>query len=167
MCVIRWSGVCVCVWLCLQLCTKASKKDWKGQDFPQHLFNNPSKLRRGGEPLWWRILSSSIPHSYLAWVAGRIVPGCHPTTHLPSSPCCLVSKLCPTLCNPMDHSPPGSSVHRISQARILEWVAISSFVGSSPPRDLTRISCLAGNSLSLNHLGAPSSPTPTQLQILL
>ena len=32
-------------------------------------------------------------------------------------------QLCPTLCNPMDSSPPGSSVHRILQARILEWVA--------------------------------------------
>ena len=32
--------------------------------------------------------------------------------------CCLVSKLCPTLCDPMDYSPPGSSVHGISQARI-------------------------------------------------
>ena len=38
---------------------------------------------------------------------------------------------CPTLCDPMDRSPPGSSVHRISQARILEWVAISSSRGSS------------------------------------
>ena len=37
-----------------------------------------------------------------------------------------VSKFCPTLCNLMDCSPPGSSVHGISQARILEWVAISS-----------------------------------------
>ena len=37
---------------------------------------------------------------------------------------CLVAKSCPTLCNPMDCSPPGSSVHGISQARILEWVAI-------------------------------------------
>ena len=32
---------------------------------------------------------------------------------------------CPTLCNPIDGSPPGSSVHRILQARILEWVSIS------------------------------------------
>ena len=37
----------------------------------------------------------------------------------------LVSQLCPTLCDPMDSSPPGSSVHRASQVRILEWVAIS------------------------------------------
>ena len=34
-------------------------------------------------------------------------------------------QLCPTLCDPKDGSPPGSSVHRILQARILEWVAIS------------------------------------------
>ena len=38
---------------------------------------------------------------------------------------CLVTKSYPTLCNPMDCSLPGSSVHEISQARILEWVAIS------------------------------------------
>ena len=39
--------------------------------------------------------------------------------------CCLVTKLCPTLCNPMNCNPPGSSVHVILQARILEWAAIS------------------------------------------
>ena len=43
----------------------------------------------------------------------------------------LVAKLCPTLCNSMDHSPPGSSVHRISPARILEWVAML-FPGDLP-----------------------------------
>ena len=45
----------------------------------------------------------------------------------------LVTQLCPTLCNPMDCSPPGFSVYGIFQARILEWVAISSFRGSSNP----------------------------------
>ena len=44
---------------------------------------------------------------------------------------------CPILCDPTDSSPPGSSVHRISQERILEWVAISSSRGSSRPRDWT------------------------------
>ena len=39
--------------------------------------------------------------------------------------CCLVAKLCLTLCNPMDYSPPNTSVHGVFQARILEWVAIS------------------------------------------
>ena len=46
---------------------------------------------------------------------------------------CLVAQLCPTLCGPMDCSQPGSSIHRIFQARILEWVAISSSGGSSGP----------------------------------
>ena len=45
---------------------------------------------------------------------------------------CSVSQLCPTLCDYMDCSPPGSSVHGISQARILEWVAISSTPGDLP-----------------------------------
>ena len=49
--------------------------------------------------------------------------------------CCLVAKSCPTLCNPMNCSPPGSSVQGIFQARILEWVAISSSRGSSRPKD--------------------------------
>jgi len=45
-----------------------------------------------------------------------------------------------TLCNPLDYSPPGASVHGISQARILEWVAISSSRGSSDPEiELTSV----------------------------
>ena len=50
---------------------------------------------------------------------------------------CLVTQMCATLCNPLDCSPPGSSVHGIFQARILEWVAISSSRGSSQPSDQT------------------------------
>ena len=44
----------------------------------------------------------------------------------------------PTLCNPRDYSPPGSSVHGILQARILEWVAVPLSRGSSQPRDRTK-----------------------------
>ena len=47
---------------------------------------------------------------------------------------------CPTLCDPMDHSQPGSSVHGIFQGRILEWVAMPSSKRSSQPRDQTFIS---------------------------
>ena len=57
---------------------------------------------------------------------------------------CLVAQSCPTLCDPMDYNPPGSSVHGILQARILEWVAMPVSRGSSWPRDWTRVSCLAG-----------------------
>ena len=49
---------------------------------------------------------------------------------------------CPTLCNPVDCTPPGSSAHGISQARIEEWVAVSFSKGSSRPRDQTCISCI-------------------------
>ena len=59
-------------------------------------------------------------------------------------PCCAKSlQSCPALCNPMDCSPPGSSVHEILQARILEWVAMPSSRGSSPARDRTRVSCVS------------------------
>ena len=47
---------------------------------------------------------------------------------------------CLTVCNPMDYSPSGSSVHGILQARIVKWVAISSSRGSSRPRDCNHIS---------------------------
>ena len=53
---------------------------------------------------------------------------------------CWVSYLCPTLCNPIDCSPPGSSVHGMIQARILEWVAKLSSRGSSRAWDRTCIS---------------------------
>ena len=57
--------------------------------------------------------------------------------------CVLVAQSCLTLCNPMDGSPPGSSVHAILQARILEWVAISFSRGPSWLRDLTRVSSIS------------------------
>ena len=52
-------------------------------------------------------------------------------------------QLCSILCNPMDHSLPGSSVYGILQARIPEWVAIPFSRESSKPRDQTRVSCIA------------------------
>ena len=55
----------------------------------------------------------------------------------------LVAQLCLTLCDPMDCSPSGSSIHGIFQARILEWVVISFSRGSSQPRDWTQVSCIA------------------------
>ena len=48
---------------------------------------------------------------------------------------CVLTQPCPTLCDPMDCILPGCSLHGIFQARILEWVAIPSSRGSSPPRD--------------------------------
>ena len=58
--------------------------------------------------------------------------------------CVLVAQSCPTVCDTMDCSPSGSSVHGIPQARILEWVAIPFSRGFPRPRDCTRLSCIAG-----------------------
>ena len=55
---------------------------------------------------------------------------------------CLAAKLCLTHWDPVDYSPPGSSVHGISQARILEWVSMSFIRRSSQPRDRTHVSCI-------------------------
>ena len=55
-----------------------------------------------------------------------------------------VAQLCLTFCNPMYCSSPGSSVHGILQARILEWIAICFSRRSSQPRDQTQVSCIAG-----------------------
>ena len=77
-----------------------------------------------------------------------------------------VAQSCPTLFDPVDCSPPDSSVHGTLQARILEWVAISFSRGSSQPRDWTRVSRIAGR--RFNHWATreahPSGPT---LNILL
>ena len=55
----------------------------------------------------------------------------------------LTDQLCPTLCDPMDYNPPGSSVYGILQARILEWVAIPFSRGFSRFRDQAWVSCIA------------------------
>ena len=72
------------------------------------------------------------------------------------------AQLCLSLCNHMGYSPPGSSVHGISQTRILEWLAVSFSRRSSWPRDWTQVSCIAGSLLyfswilyQLSHQGNP------------
>ena len=60
-----------------------------------------------------------------------------------------VAQSCPTLCDLMDCSPPGSSVHWIFQAWILEWVAISFSRGSSRPRDRTLVSRIVGRCFTI------------------
>ena len=69
----------------------------------------------------------------------RLRSGLDPTNSVSVS-CSVV----PTVCDPLDCSPRGSSVHGIFHERILEWVAISSSRGSSRPRDRTQVSCTAG-----------------------
>ena len=74
---------------------------------------------------------------------------------------CVCAQSCLTLCNPIDYSPPGSSVHESFQLRILEWVAISYFRGSSQLRDwicVSYIFCIDRKVLNYKrHLGSPYS----------
>ena len=90
------------------------------------------------------------PHPLLPWELG---------VHM----CvCLVTQSCLTLCDTIDCSPPGSSVHGVFQARILEWVAISPSRGASQLRDQTCISCISGIGRQvLHHRRHPGSPPST------
>ena len=69
--------------------------------------------------------------------------------------CCLVIKSYPTPCDPMGCSLPGSSVHGILQARILEWDAISFSRGSSWHGDQTSVSCIAVRFFTTESPGKP------------
>ena len=60
-----------------------------------------------------------------------------------------VAQSYPTLCDRKDWNPPGSSVHGILQARILEWVVIPFSRGSSWPKDLTQVSHIVGRFFSI------------------
>ena len=108
-----------------------------------------------GNPLWYSYLENSIDRG--AWRAlvhriakRRIWLSMHTHTHTHTYPylCVCVSYSVMTICDLMDCSPPSSSVHRIFHARILEWVAIPFSRGSSPPRDRTWVSCIAGRFLT-------------------
>ena len=85
-----------------------------------------------------------MEHTYL------LIHECFPTSTSPTltfcmTMCCAKSlQLGLTLCDPVDCRPPSSFVPGISQARILEWIAIPFSTGTSGPRDRTFISCIAG-----------------------
>ena len=93
--------------------------------------------------LWWMPV--------LLWQGGadwsRSCGPSHRVRGLPACMCeCMLAQSCPlclTLCDPIDCSPPSSSVHGISQARVLEWVIMPSSRRPSRPRDQTCISCIS------------------------
>ena len=89
-----------------------------------------------------------LHYSLLIYKILNIVPCCFCC-------CCLVTRLCPTLCNPVNCSPLDSSVHGISQTRILERVAIFFSRGSSRTSGQTHVSCLAGRFFTTEPPGKP------------
>ena len=73
-------------------------------------------------------------------ISSNLCPGQHWTGYIHNKVRAQLLQSCPTLCNPMGCSPPGSSVHGVSQARILEWIAVPFSRVSSSPRDWTLVS---------------------------
>ena len=73
---------------------------------------------------------------------------------------------CPALSDPMDHSAPGSSLHGIHQARVLEWIAISFSRGSPRPRDRTWISRIPGRHSNLWATREALTPKDTRKRII-
>ena len=92
--------------------------------------------RTPNHPIWNKYLPPPWPGSYL-------ITQVHLSCVCVYVCVCLVAQSCPTLCNPMDCSPPGSSVYGILQARTLKWVPIPFSRGSSQPRGRTWVSCMA------------------------
>ena len=88
----------------------------------------------------------------------------------------LVVQSCPTVCDPMDCSLPGSSLHGILQVRILEWkkkkrilewIAIPFSRGSSWPRDWTQVSCVAGSLFTVWATGKTTAKKDSTVNILI
>ena len=86
------------------------------------------------------VIRAAVPQETKTWAPCPLLPW-STITHL--SCVCVHIQSCPTLCNPTDCSPPGSSVHGIFQASIMRQVAITSSMGSSWPRDWTCFSCVS------------------------
>ena len=144
--------LCVCVFKCVCLCIKwlqscstlsdpvgcslpgssvhgilqARILEWAAVSFSRDLFNPGNKPR-----------SPTFPADCLLVELLRNLPE-HPKISILQFS--SVAQPCPTLCDPVDWSLPGSSVHEILQARILEWVAISFSRGSCYPCDRTQVS---------------------------
>ena len=119
-------------------------------------------LATGFLKLWkmmvvFSLLTSHLP--FLLWTSALNIQNAAPGNDYRCDPWCVRAQLCLTLWDPMDYNLPGSSVHGISQARMLEWVAVSFSRGSSQPRDGTHVSggsCIGKWILDhLCHLGRP------------
>ena len=135
-----FEGVSVNVWCLLKNC-------WFELYCKIHMYGCPITMElpsfyhtRASHPKYYWLLGSCNSSLCVLCIE------CCLTAALASTHCCyvLISKSCPTLCDCMDCSPPGSSIHGILQARILGWVAIPFSRGSSQPTDRTWVFCIAG-----------------------
>ena len=119
-------GLWPCGWLQMMACyLMALDKQIKNNDLIDHVLITCLQVtwNRDSEELSWSVLFS--------YKLGCNLSKSVYTRHMHACACAKLLQSCPALCDPMDHTPAGSSVHGILQERILEWVATSSFRGSS------------------------------------
>ena len=115
-------------------------------DCPKNCVGAPRSQNRVNKEIdnWkagWKIMNvlKTLPMGQAPWILAHFILLC---VCVCMCVCvCSAASVIPTLCNPMNCSLPDSSVHGTIPARILEWVAISSFRGSSWSRDQIRVSC--------------------------
>ena len=122
---------------------------WEGVYDQLGIFGEMAHVRRGGWAQGKSRMKETEKWKRRQWTGYEVtvlVLGVHVLSCVRLVPCVcvLLAQSCLILCNPMDSSPPGSSVHGIFQARMLEWIAISSSRGSSPTWDWTVSPALAG-----------------------
>ena len=140
-------------------------EEWWGQDrvWVQHVHTSIFKMWITNEDLLYGT-GNSVQCYRAAWMGGEF-GGMDTYPCKAESLCCPpetmatllmgyeseseVAQSFPTLCDPMDCSLPGSSVHGIFQARVLEWLAISFSRGSSRPKDWTGVSHIAGRRFTI------------------
>ena len=132
--------LCTCAQLCLTLCNPVNHST---SGLPVH--HQPPELVMDREA--WRAAIHGVAKSR-TWLSNWTELNCMPTR--------LVARLCLTLCDPVDCSLPGSSVHGISEARILEWIAIPFSRGSSQPAS-TVSPALAGRFFTIASTRKPQS----------
>ena len=121
-----------------------------GRDFTGIETMAPKESDLGSQPE--TLLSSWVIQSRKHKLPGPQFPFLYNEARIPPSTsflsCVLSCSVVSDSHDAMDHSPPGSSVHGISHAKILEWVAISCSSDSSQSRHRTRVSCIAGRFLT-------------------
>ena len=100
----------------------------------------------------WSLIEPDVPTLHTVGVEHRVNMHSYFHVYVPAQ----LLQLCPILWNPLNHSPPGSSLHGFLQAGILEWIAKFFSRGSSLPRDQTPVSCIPGRFFTDEPLGKPS-----------
>ena len=130
--------VCLNSALCLWALRLGSQPQNPGFSFPRY-FESPGPVSPYFQSSWGRIQLCSFLCTSSFWGIFKLFL----LSLVRSAVLGSVAESCLVFCDPVDCSPPGSSVHGILQARILEGVAISSARGSSWPRHWARASCVS------------------------